>query len=126
MSRGFYGGGGGGATEGQLAAKVDLAEYTEHGVILAAADAGQPAALEPGPDGTSLVASSGEPLGLSWQATALFGNVLSWDGAAYVPAPLRTDTSKPRIFVGPVDPAEADGVVLSSDDWFDAWIGGSA
>ncbi|MBF9135299.1 hypothetical protein I0C86_41345 [Plantactinospora sp. S1510] len=109
--------------EDGLATKVDLSDYTGHGVILAGADEGVPGELEAGADGTSLVADASEPLGLRWQTTALFGNVLSWTGTDYVPTPLKTDTSKPRIFVGPVDPAVATGVVLNTDDWFDTWVG---
>lgn len=44
---------------------------------------------------------------------------LKWDGTSnYVPASLRTVTERPRVFIGPTDPATIGSITLAS---YDVW-----
>lgn len=48
------------------------------------------------------------------------GCVLTWDGSSnYIPASLRTDTSRPREFRGPTDPATIGTITLAD---YDTWV----
>ncbi|MBF9135333.1 hypothetical protein I0C86_41520 [Plantactinospora sp. S1510] len=116
---------GGTVSPDQLEDYLPLEAYTEKGALLVATGAGTPAVLEPGPNGSVPIYDSDEPSGMRPELVALFGNMLRWDGTTYVPAPLKADTSKPRMFVGPADPEGVAGVVMSTDDWADVWLGGS-
>jgi len=43
---------------------------------------------------------------------------LTWDGATYQPAALRAVTIRPKVFIGPTDPATVTGVTLAP---YDTW-----
>lgn len=117
-------GSGGGIDPDLLDDYVAKADYSTKGAMLVAAGDGQPSVLEPGPDGSVPIYDSSESTGMRTELVSLFGNMLFWTGSTYEPAPLRSDTSKPRLFVGPTDPETVDGVVLAASDWKDLWIGG--
>jgi len=107
-------------------AKLDRSLYSRRGVLLAASAADGPVPVDPGLDGSVLTADSAAAAGVRWASSALAGSILAWTGNDYAPAALKTDTSRPRLFVGPVDPATVTGVVMSTRDWHDTWIGSAA
>ena len=47
------------------------------------------------------------------------GKVLLWNGTTYVPTALHTDTSHPREFRGPANPASIAGIALAD---YDTWV----
>lgn len=106
--------------------QVGVGLWTQKGDIIVAADTNTPAALNAGLDGRVLTTDSAETTGVKWATPSENnGNELAWNGSDYVPTSLKTDTSKPRTFKGPVDPSTAPGVVMNSNDWFDTWVGGT-
>lgn len=113
--------------EGQApSSQLSLSAWTQKGDILVASGAGAPTVVNVGSDGQILAADSTEVSGVHWiTPSANNGNELAWDGSDYVPTSLKTDTSKPRTFKGPVNPATVPGVTMNTNDWFDSWVGGS-
>jgi hypothetical protein len=106
--------------------QLNVALWTQKGDIVVAADTSSPAAVSVGTDGQVLAADSTQPTGVKWATPSVNnGNELVWSGSDYVPLSLKTDISKPRTFKGPVDPSTVSGVVMSSLDWSDTWVGGA-
>ena len=106
--------------------QASVSLWTQKGDVVVAADTNQPTALTVGSDGQVLTVDAAQPTGVKWATPSVNnGNELAWNGTDYVPSSLKADTSKPRTFKGPVNPATVTGVVMNSNDWFDTWVGGS-